>query len=376
MSTATLAVETRVEQTRQAEGRLYSLDLFRGMTIAAMIVVNNQSSTSAYWALQHAAWNGATPTDFVFPFFLFIVGVSLVFSLRSRISRGESRRSLVLHTLRRTAILFALGLALNALFGLPTHTLRIPGVLQRIAVVYCAAMLITMYTKVPARLAWAIGLLVGYWVLLRYLPVPGYGIPGRDIPFLDPDLNLAAYLDRKLLMGHLWEGTRDPEGILSTLPAIATALAGVLTGDWLISARRPLRKTSGMLGFGLALVALGALWAFWFPVNKKLWTSSYVLLTAGCALICFALCYWITDIKHFRGAWTKPLIVFGTNAIASYVLSEVIGGWLARRGITFLHTLAWMDSPALVSLIHSMVVMAMCLLPMWWLHRKRIFLKI
>ena len=376
MSTTTVAAEMRVEQTRPVEGRLYSLDLFRGITIAAMIVVNNQSSASAYWPLQHAAWNGATPTDLIFPFFLFIVGVSLVFSLESRLARGESRRSLVLHTIRRSVALFVIGLALNALVWLHTGTMRIPGVLQRIAVVYCATMLIAMYAKLPGRIAWAIGLLVGYWILLRYLPVPGYGFPGRDIPLLDPDANLAAYLDRKLLLGHLWEGTRDPEGILSTLPAIATALCGVLTGDWLRSERRSLQKVRGLFTLGAGLVALGELWGLWFPINKKLWTSSYVLFTAGCALICFALCYWLTDIKRFRGPWTSPFIVFGSNAIASYVLAEVIGGWLAWRGITFLHSLAWMGSPALASLIHSLVLLVICFLPMYWFYRKKIFLKV
>ena len=376
MSTATLAAEKPMQQTRPVEGRLYSLDLFRGITIAAMIVVNNQSSTSAYWPLQHAAWNGATPTDLIFPFFLFIVGVSLVFSLHSRLTRGESRRSLLLHAIRRSAILFAIGLVLNALFGVQSHMLRIPGVLQRIAIVYCLAMLITMYSKVRARITWAIVLLVGYWLLLRYLPVPGFGLPGRDIPLLHPDANLAAYLDRKLLLGHLWEGTRDPEGILSTVPAIATALCGVLTGDWLESHRARHHKAQGMFSMGIALVALGELWGVWFPINKKLWTSSYVLFTAGCALICFAACYWLTDIKRIRGRWAGPFIVFGSNAIASYVLSELIGGWLAWRGITFLHSLAWMDSPALASLIHSLVVAVVCLLPMWWLYRKKIFLKI
>jgi len=376
MSTVTVVAESQVEQTRPAEGRLYSLDLFRGITIAAMIVVNNQSSAFAYWPLQHADWNGATPTDLIFPFFLFIVGVSLVFSLGSRVARGESRRSLVQHTIRRGVTLFLIGLALNALVWLHTGTFRIPGVLQRIAVVYCAAMLTAMYAKVPGRVAWAIGLLVGYWILLRYLPAPGYGLPGRDIPLLDPDTNLAAYLDRRLLLGHLWEGTRDPEGILSTLPAIATGLCGVLTGDGLRSARLSRQKITGMLTIGVTLIALGELWGLWFPINKKLWTSSYVLFAGGCALISLAMCYWLTDVKRFRGRWTIPFIVFGSNAIASYVLSEVLGGWLAWRGITFLHSLAWMDSPALVSLVHSLVILVMCFFPMYWLYRRKIFLKI
>ena len=247
--------------------------------------------------------------------------------------------------------------------------------LQRIAVVYCAATLIALFTKAPARVVVIATLLAGYWALMRFVPVPGFGVPGRDIPLLHPDANLAAYLDRKLLLGHLWEGTRDPEGLLSTLPAIATALCGVLTGEWLRSARSSSKKLRGMLVYGLAGIALGELWGIWFPINKKLWTSSYVLFTAGCALIALAMCYWLTDMKLHRGRWARPFVIFGTNAITAYVISELIGGWLSWRGYTFLHSLAWMDSPALESLMHSLVVLLLCFVPLWLLYRKRIFLK-
>jgi predicted acyltransferase len=376
MATVTAAAIGRMENTRSSAERLFSLDLFRGITIAAMIVVNNQSSDSAYWPLQHAKWNGWTPTDLIFPFFLFIVGVSLVLSSQARLERGDSRRALVLHTIRRSAILFAIGLALNGLAGVPLGSWRIPGVLQRIAVVYCAAMLITLFTKTPARVIVIATLLGGYWVLMRYAPVPAFGVPGRDIPLLHPDANLAAYLDRKLLPGRLWEGTRDPEGLLSTLPAIATALCGVLTGEWLRSARSSGKKLRCLLVYGLAGIAVGELWGIWFPINKKLWTSSYVLFTAGCALIALAICYWLTDIKLHRGRWARPFVIFGTNAITAYVISELIGGWLSWAGYTFLHSLAWMDSPALESLMHSLVVLALCFVPVWLLYRKRIFLKV
>ena len=375
MATVTAPEIARIERPRSSPERLFSLDLFRGVTIAAMIVVNNQSSDSAYWPLQHAKWNGWTPTDLIFPFFLFIVGVSLVFSCQARLERGDSRRALVIHTLRRSAILFAIGLALNGLAGVPLGSWRIPGVLQRIAVVYCAATLIALFTKAPARVIVIATLLAGYWALMRFVPVPGFGVPGRDIPLLHPDANLAAYLDRKLLLGHLWEGTRDPEGLLSTLPSIATALCGVLTGEWLRSARSSSKKLRGMLVYGLAGIALGELWGIWFPINKKVWTSSYVLFTAGCALIALAMCYWLTDMKLHRGRWARPFVIFGTNAITAYVISELIGGWLSWRGYTFLHSLAWMDSPALESLMHSLVVLLLCFVPLWLLYRKRIFLK-
>jgi predicted acyltransferase len=376
MATATLPENRQTTLTRPDQERLFSLDLFRGLTIAAMIVVNNQSSVSAYWPLRHAEWNGCTPTDLIFPFFLFIVGVSLVFSTNARLDRGDSRWTLILHAFRRSAMLFVIGLVLNGLAGLPLSTWRIPGVLQRIAIAYCAATLITLFTKTPARLAWIAGLLLGYWALLRFVPVPGYGLPVRDIPLLHPDGNLVAYFDRRVMAGHLWEGTRDPEGILSTLPAIATTLFGVLAGEWLRSDRPAIKKLQVMLVWGVVGIIAGLLWSIWFPLNKKLWTSSYAAFTAGCAAVALAACYWATDIKRHRGAWTRPFVIFGTNAIAAYVISELIGGWLGWKGYTFLHGLAWLDSPALISLLHSLLVLMLCFIPIWLLYRRRIFLKV
>jgi predicted acyltransferase len=360
--------------TRQS--RLFSLDLFRGATIMAMIVVNNQSSDAAYWPLLHARWNGWTPTDLVFPFFLFIVGVSLVFSFRSRLDDGASRRSLVLHTVRRSAVLFGIGILLNGLASFQLDNWRIPGVLQRIAIAYCAAALIMLYTRSRTQVAWIAGLLLGYWILMRFVPVPGHGMPGRDIPLLDPDANLASYLDRNLMLGHLWERTRDPEGILSTFPAIATALCGVLTAAWLRSDKPAKQKMLGMLAFGLAGVVTGELWGVWFPINKKLWTSSYVLFTAGCALLCLVICYWITDMKRHRGGWTRPFLIFGKNAIAAYVISELIGGGLSWKGYVLLRWLPWPDSPAMASLLHSLAVLGLCFLPVWWMYRRKILLKV
>jgi predicted acyltransferase len=356
-----------------------------------MILVNNPGSTAAYWPLQHARWNGWTATDLIFPFFLFIVGVSLVFSFESRVRQGagipgprrfcaawgggDSRRALVLHTLRRSATIFAIGLLLNGLPNFDPATWRIPGVLQRIAVAYLATALITLYSRTDARIAWIAALLLGYWALMRYVPVPGYGIPLREIPLLHPEANLAAYLDRKLMLGHLWEGTRDPEGVLSTLPAIATALCGVLTAQWLRSNRSPRRKAAGMFVAGVAGIAAGEVWGLWFPINKNLWTSSYVVFTAGWALICLAIGYWTVDVKLHRGWWTRPFIVFGTNAIAAYVISEVLGGTFSWKEHVFQHTLAQIRPPAFASLLYSLAVVAVCFLPVWWMYRKRIFLK-
>jgi len=340
-----------------------------------MILVNNPGNTAAYWPLKHARWNGWTPTDLIFPFFLFIVGVSLVFSFESRMRRGESRRTLLLHALRRSATIFAIGLLLNGLPNFDLATWRIPGVLQRIAVAYLAAALITLYTRTSARIAWIVALLLGYWALMRFVPVPGFGVPARDIPLLHPHANLAAYLDRKLMSGHLWEGVRDPEGVLSTLPAIATVLGGVLTAEWLRSAGSMGQKAAGMLMAGLAGIVAGQIWGMWFPINKNLWTSSYVLFTAGCALVCLAVCYWLVDVKSYRRWWTRPFLVFGTNAIAAYVISEVLGGTLSWKERFFQRAFAHPGSPALASLLYSLGVVVGCFLPVWWMYRKQIFLK-
>lgn len=368
-------------------GRLISLDVFRGATIAAMILVNNPGNDFAYAPLQHAKWSGWTPTDLIFPFFLFIVGVSLWLSFRSRLERGASKRSLLLHSLRRSVILFAIGVFLNGFPRFQLANWRIPGVLQRIAVAYLAAALITLRWKTKGIVIWIVGLLASYWILVRFVPVPGYGMPVRDVPFLHPDMNLASYLDRLVIPGRLYEGTRDPEGILSTIPAIATALFGALTGQWLASGRDALRKALGMLGAGVALVLAGELWNLWFPINKKMWTSSYVLFAAGAALIAVAVCYWFLDVKQQRW-WSKPFLIFGTNAIAVYVLADLLSGVLGairvqagRRTIPlqdylYRHWFAAWGTPAQTSLSYSVVFVAVCFLPIWWMYRKKIFLKV
>ena len=375
MSTAAETIVDRVEQTSPAKNRLFSLDLFRGITMAAMIVVNNQSSEQAYWPLRHAEWNGWTPTDLIFPFFLFIVGVSLVFSFQGRLHRGESRRTLILHTIRRSAVLFLIGLLLNGMASLQPSTWRIPGVLQRIAIVYCVASVITLYSGTRARVVWIAVLTVGYWAIMRFVPVPGHGVPSVDVPLLHPDFNLAAYLDRKLMLGHMWEKTRDPEGLLSTIPAVATALCGVLTGEWLQTKRTPVKKVVGLFVAGVLGVIAGDVWGHWFPINKNLWTSSYVLFTAGGALICLALCCWVTDIKLHRGWWTKPFLILGTNAITAYILSQLIGGWFGWDHLFAFKHLA-ISSPALGSLFHSVLILCLCFLPIWWMYGRKIFLKV
>src|SRR5713226_1760625 len=267
------------EQLSSKPQRLMSLDLFRGVTIAVMILVNDPGDgPSAYWPLKHSNWNGWTPTDLVFPFFLFIVGVAMAFSFRSRLDRGEPRARLLQHVLWRGIALFAIGMFLN---GFPNHYQldhwRVYGVLQRIAVCYVITALLELWTNWRVQIAIAVACLAGYWILMRFVPVPGFGIPTHDIPLLDPDRNLVAWLDRKLLMGHLYEGTRDPEGVLSTIPAVATSLLGLLTGKWLRTAHAPRTKALAMVAAGVLAMAVGRTMHLWFPINKKLWTSSFVV---------------------------------------------------------------------------------------------------
>jgi len=369
-----------------ASSRLMSLDLFRGATIALMILVNDPGDGRAsYWPLKHADWNGWTPTDLVFPFFLFIVGVAMAFSFTSRLQRGEVRTHLFKHVAWRGLALAGLGIFLN---GFPNHFgldhWRFYGVLQRIAICYVITSALELWTSWRTQLAVAFACLVGYWVFMRYVPVPGFGIPTHDMPLLDPDRNIAAWLDRKLLMGHLYEGTRDPEGVLSTIPALATCLAGLLTGKWLRTANSTAKKAVAMLAVGALAILVGKTWDVWFPINKKLWTSSYVIFTAGLALICLAACYGVVDVKRLRGAWTKVILVLGTNAIAAYFFSEFVAKLIENihlGGMTIQQFIYWrlfapFASPANASLLFAVTYVAFCWGAMALLYRKRIFIKI
>ncbi len=263
--------------TRDAAGRLVSLDVFRGATVAAMILVNNPGDWGhVYWPLDHAPWHGWTPTDLIFPFFLFAVGISVNFS--SRLSAAPA--------LRRTAVLIGLGLFMAAFPYFHLSTLRWPGVLQRIALCYFAAWAARRFLGVRGQAALAAGILVAYWLLMTQVPGPGGG-PAS----LEPETNLAARIDRVFLTGHMWRQTRtwDPEGLLSTLPAAATTVLGLLAGEWLRSAQAAKVKAMGLLAGGLILVAAGLAWGATFPINKNLWTSSYVLFTGGMAAYALGL---------------------------------------------------------------------------------------
>lgn len=368
-----------------ATRRLLSLDLFRGVDIAFMIAVNN-NGMAPYHPFTHSVWNGWTPTDLVFPTFLFIMGVSMRLSFAARTARGEKKSTLLAHVFRRFVILFLLGLVVNGFPFFPLHTLRIYGVLQRIAICYLLASLLELWTaSTRVKVAVTAACLVGYWVLLRYVPVPGYGLPGHAVPFMDMNRNIVSWLDRKIFPGRLYVGTRDPEGLLSNIPAVGSVLLGMLTGTWLQSARSLQQKCGGLLLAGVAGIALGELWNPWFPMNKNLWTSSYVLFAAGVAAVFFALFYWMIEIRQWRGGWTYFWLVFGTNAITAYVFSELLAAtlWSIHMGpkLTlqhwfYLRTFAHVSPPGVGSLLYSIVFVLVCWIPMLVLYRKKIFLKV
>jgi predicted acyltransferase len=378
--------------------RLLSLDFLRGLTIAFMILVNNNGDElRAYWPLKHAAWNGFTPTDLVFPTFLFLVGISTVFSTASRLAQGASRQSLFLHVLRRSVILFLLGLLVNSFPFFNLHTMRFYGVLPRIAI--CYFIVASLYLISPgwrSKAVLAVSALAAYWILMRFVAVPGYGVPTHDIPLLDRDANLTAWLDRQIFSAsHLYEHTRDPEGLLSTIPALATALLGVLTGIWLRTQRTLNQKITGIAVAGLTGILLGGLWNISFPINKKLWTSSYVLFAGGLSLSLLALSLFIVDLprekapkqnaKQDHDGLLKPFFIFGTNAIVAYVFSELLAGALfsipVHPGVnlaqsifrSILHTV---PNVPFASLLYALAFVVVCWLLVAALYRRKIFIKI
>jgi predicted acyltransferase len=292
--------------------RLLSLDAFRGLTIAAMILVNDPGDWNhVYWPLLHAPWHGWTPTDLIFPFFLFMVGMSLTFSRRLELRPA----------LARATKLVGLGLLLNLYPYFPIAQLRFSGVLQRIGICYLAAWAAKRWLRPRGLVLLVAVLVVGYWALMTKVTGPE-GHP----PNLEMQTNLSAQVDRVLLVPHVWSQTKtwDPEGVVSTAPAVATTVLGLLAGLWVRSGRPPFATARGLLLAGLALIALGVLWGeaappwLLFPVNKGIWTSSFVLLTGGLAKALFGLTYWVVDVAGWR-RWAVPFVTYGKNAIAVYV---------------------------------------------------------
>ena len=364
-------------------GRLVSLDIFRGITIAGMLLVNNPGTWSAiHPPLRHAAWHGWTPTDLIFPFFLFIVGVAMVYSFGSHTAEGFDRGRLMRKSAVRALKLFGLGLFLHLFPNfLDWDTVRIPGVLQRIAIAFLAGAFILLYFRLKAQVAIAAALLLGYWMLQTLVPAPGV-FPG----LLEPGTDLGAAIDRAVLgTSHLWSQSKtwDPEGLLSTLPAIATVLTGAFVGVWLRSDRSALEKTVGLFVAGNVAVVVGLSWGAIFPINKPLWTSSYVLLTSGLACHFLALCYWLADVRGWR-RWGTPFMWFGMNAIAAFFLSSLGArvmnlipvGETTLKGWLFNSLYLPLASPVNASLLFALSYVAFWAGVMWLLYRRRIFFKV
>ncbi len=341
--------------------RLASLDIFRGITIATMILVNSPGSWSHIYApLAHAEWHGFTPTDMVFPFFLWISGVAMTLSFARRKTGGAGRANLLLHTARRSATIFAIGLMFNLIPHFDFAHVRVPGVLQRIGVCYFFATLIYLYTSRRGQIAAVIGLLAFYLGIMFFYPFPGATADRWSI-----DSNAARYFDGILLEGHMWSKTRvwDPEGALSTIPAIATVLCGILATQYLKS--------------GLILAAAGLLMSLVIPINKSLWTPSFVLVMAGFASMIFGALQWWIDEKGNRNGW-KFFEIYGTNAIVSFVLSGAIARILGMTGTgkTIFDLLCTIASPINASLLYALLNVAACFSVVYLLYRKRILVRL
>ncbi len=330
-----------------ARERLVSLDVFRGLTVAGMLLVNNPGSWAhIYPPLEHAAWHGWTPTDLIFPFFLFIVGITTELSLGARRARGAGDRAVVAQVVRRGALIFLFGLALSAfpffqwgdIKGVADPSfvdrvayrfehLRVMGVLQRIGLAYLAAGLLTLRTSWRQQAAIVAGILLGYWALMALAAVPPTGLPGWRV-WGEPGTTVDAWLDRVVLTpDHLWVGgggVRDPEGLLSTLPAVASVMLGALAGRWIGQQRRPLaERLNGLYAAGALGMVAGLVWHWAFPINKNLWSSSYALFAGALACVALATCMWLIDAQKVTG-WTRPFVVYGTNPMLAFLGSGLM----------------------------------------------------
>jgi predicted acyltransferase len=396
--------------------RLLALDVFRGLTIAGMLLVNDPGSWShIYPPLRHAEWHGWTPTDLIFPFFLFIVGVTTHLSIAARRARGDDERTIRWQILRRGALIFLLGLLLNwfpffqwgAISGNASpsfadrvlerlEVLRIMGVLQRIGIAYTAAALLTLRTSVKQQVAIVGALLVGYWIVMALVPVPDTGVLGA-VAINTKDGHLAAWLDRLVLdwraygLGnHLWGGsvTWDPEGLLSTLPAIGTTMLGVMAGRWIGQPRPLAERLNGLFAAGALGMMVGLMWNWSFPINKAIWTSSYVLFTAGMASVSLATIMWIVDVHGWR-RWTKFFVIYGMNPIVAFVGSGILARLLysilkinydgERVSVVeaiYRTFVTWGLAPINASLAFALGFVLLWFGILWVLYRRRIFLKI
>ena len=373
----------------RAMERLLSLDVFRGMTLVLMTFVNNHGDHRyGYAPFFHAEWNGWTPTDLVFPFFIFIVGVAIPFASAGRLNRGESKGKIYKHIISRAVILFALGLFLNCCphDGGPWFdfsTLRIFGILQRIGLCYLAASVIYLNVKSRGQAIITASLLVFYFVMMKFVPVPGYGAG-----IFARQGNWVQYIDIHLMRGHLASPDFETKGLLSTLPAIANALIGVLVGQHLRSSRPALEKIAQFFVIGNAMMFLGLVWNVWFPINQGLWTSSLVLFMCGMALVIFACCYYLVDIQKATW-WTKIFVIFGVNPITIWVgewmvyailvkmkLHQAGGAVVSVWALIYARVFASWAGP-----VHGSELMALAVVLLWSavlavMYKRRIFIKV
>ncbi|OON69846.1 DUF5009 domain-containing protein [Hymenobacter sp. CRA2] len=367
---------------------MVSLDVFRGLAVVGMILVNSAGDWQHYYVpISHAPWHGCRPGDLVFPSFLFIVGVSLVYALGGVKRQGGPLGPVLRRVARRAAVLILLGILLDLIPNFYFTSFRIPGILQRIGLVFFACSALFLTTTWRTQLWVLLGLLGGYNVLLQLVPVPGVGAAN-----LEPATNLGAWLDRLVFTKrHLYQDQQgwDPEGLLSTLPAIGTGLLGVLAAQWLRRAAAPAVQTAWLFVAGTGLIVLGLIWDGWFPINKQLWTSSYVLYTGGIAAASLATLYWLCDVQA-RRRWAIPLLWFGSNAITAFFLSEVVdrllhkiklknaaGQKFAVRDWLYEHLFtAHISNPYHASLAWALVYLAIWTLLLWWMYRRRIFIKV
>jgi predicted acyltransferase len=372
--------------------RLDSLDVFRGLTVAGMLLVNNPGSWRAiYPPLAHASWHGWTPTDLIFPFFLFIVGVTTHLSLSARRARGDDDGALVRQVLRRGVIIIICGLLLTSFPWYPLTRItemRFPGVLQRIGVAYIGGALLTLRTSWRQQVAILVVILFGYWAAMTLIPVPGYGTGPHLLN--DPSASLAAWIDRTVFGTHLWRSARtwDPEGLLSTIPAIGTVLAGVLAGRWLASPRPLEHRLVGLFGVGSLAMVAGLIWHWGFPINKSLWTSSYVVFTGGMAAAAIATCTWLIDVLGIT-SWTPPFRWFGMNPILAFLgtgaMARLLGSVITvtwggerlpiQRVIHDRIFASWLD-PRSASLLYALTFVLIWAGICGLLYRKRIFFKV
>ncbi len=360
--------------------RLISLDALRGFTIAAMIIVNYPGSEDhVFFTLRHTIWNGLSFTDQVAPFFLFIIGVSISLAYSRRLKEKIPPSAMYRKIVWRALKIYAIGMFLNLQPHFDFHTIRWTGTLQRIAFVFLICSLIYLHTTWRQQAWLAAILLVGYWLMLTLIPMPGVGKV-----MLEPGVNIVAWFDNLYLPGRMWRVTWDPESILTTITSVVSGLTGMLAGTWMLSDRSPNEKANGLMTAGAFSAILGYFWGLTFPVNENLWTSSFVLVTSGFAAILFGAFYFLVDIKGYtRG--TLPGIVFGANAIFIYFFADIWalifydewkpGGMALNDRFMLALTHAGI-SAELASLLYVLIFLVVNFIPAWFLYKKRIFIKV